>query len=83
MITRVDLTTKEQRNKYWGFLRAVQAEFVKLTWKTEYGTQADFENFLQQNYGIAPEFNIERQYTNSYNIVNEKKYLLTKIKYDI
>lgn len=67
-MTRIDLTTQKDRNKYWALLQVAQA---------------DFENFLQQNYGIAPEFNIERQYTNSYNIVNEKKYLLTKIKYDI
>ena len=80
-MTRVDCD-KETRNKYWGVLRAAQAEFVELTWKTEYGTQKDFEYFLERNYGIAPIMD-DGKYTQSYNIVDDKKFLLTKIKYDI
>lgn len=81
-MSRVDYYSKVQRNKYWRFLREVQAEFVKLTWKTEHDTQADFENYLQQNYGVAP-IMTEGQYSASFNIVNENKFLLTRIKYDI
>lgn len=73
---------KAQRNRYWRFLSDVQAEFVKLTWKTEYGTQADFINFLEQTYGVIPVMD-QGRYTNSFNIVNDKKFLLTRIKYDI
>jgi len=81
-MSRVDYYSKDERNNYWRFLRDVQGEFVKLTWKTEYGTQADFENFLQQNYGVAT-IMTEGQYSASFNIVNENKFLLTRIKYDI
>lgn len=73
---------RAQRNRYWRFLRDVQIEFTKLTWKTEYGTLADFEYFLEQNYGIVPVMD-EGRFTDSFNVVNDKKFLLTRIKYDI
>ena len=81
-MTRIDNDTKQQRNKYWALLRAAQSEFVKLTHGTEYGTQSDFEYFLERNYGIAPIMD-NGQYTGSFNIVDDKRFLLTKIKYDI
>jgi hypothetical protein len=81
-MTKVDYDTKVRRNKYWTFLGNVQKEFTDLTWNTEYGTQADFENFLTQHYGIAPIMD-DGRYTDSFKIVNDKKFLLTKIKYDI
>lgn len=73
---------KETKFKYWRVLREARAEFVELTWKTEYGTQEDFKYFLERNYGIIPIMH-NGQYTQSYNIVDDKKFLLTKIKYDI
>ena len=81
-MTRIDNDTKQQRNKYWALLRVAQAEFVRLTRGTEYGTQSDFEYFLERNYGIAPIMD-NGQYTGSFNIVDDKKFLLTKIKHDI
>lgn len=81
-MNKVNYYSKDKRNKYWRFLRDVQAEFVELTWKTEYGTQADFEYFLQQNYGVAP-IMAEGKYTDAFDIVDDKKFLFTRIKYDI
>ena len=81
-MTRIDNDTKQQRNKYWALLRAAQSEFVKLTHGTEYGTQSDFEYFLERNYGIAPIMD-NGQYTGSFNIVDDKRFLLIKIKHDI
>ena len=81
-MTRVDLATSKDRNKYWALLRVAQAEFVRLTYGTEYGTQSDFEYFLERNYGIAPIMD-DGQYTGSYNIVDDKVFLFTKIKHDI
>ena len=81
-MARIDNETKQQRNKYWALLRVAQAEFVRLTYGTEYGTQSDFEYFLERNYGIAPIMN-DGQYTGSFNVVDDKKFLLTKIKHDI
>lgn len=81
-MTRIDLTTQKDRNKYWAFLQVAQAEFVRLTHGTEYGTQSDFEYFLERNYGIAPIMD-DGHYTGSFNVVDDKKFLLTKIKHDI
>ena len=81
-MTRVDNPTPKDRNKYWALLRVAQAEFVRLTHGTEYGTQSDFEYFLERNYGIAPIMD-NGQYTGSYNIVDDKRFLLIKIKHDI
>lgn len=81
-MTRVDCPTPKDRNKYWALLRVAQAEFVRLTHGTEYGTQSDFEYFLERNYGIAP-IMADGQYTGSYNIVDDKRFLLIKIKHDI
>lgn len=72
---------KDQRWRYWSFLRKAQSEFVGLTHGTEYGGQTDFETFLEANYGIKPMI-AEGNYSGSYNIVNDKKFLLTKLKYD-
>ena len=80
-MTRVDCD-KETRNKYWRVLRVAQAEFVKLTWKTEYETQDNFVHYLNKHYGIDPIMD-NGQYTGSYNIVDDKVFLLTKIKHDI
>ena len=72
---------KAQRFRYWSFLRKAQSDYVTLTHGTEYGGQKDFEYYLEANYGIKPMI-AEGNYTGSYTIVDEKKMLLTKLKYD-
>ena len=78
---QVDCNDKDHRWRYWNFLRTVQGEFINLTYRTEYGGQKDFEHFLQANYGIKPMF-VEGKYSDSYCIVDDKKFLLTKLKHD-
>lgn len=78
---QVDCDDKDHRWRYWNFLRNVQGEFINLTHRTEYGDQKDFEHFLLANYGIKPMF-VEGRYSASYYVVDDKKFLLTKLKHD-
>jgi hypothetical protein len=72
---------KKKRDRYWAMLRRAKNEYLSLVDGTEYNDGINgFYYFMQQNYGLQPEL-IDGNLGSTYNIVDEKKYLLFLLKY--
>lgn len=80
-ILEIEKSKTEDRNQYWKMLKRAYNDYLSLVDGTEYNEGINgFYYFMQQNYGLQPEL-IDGKFGSSYNIVNEQKYFLFRIKY--
>ena len=72
-------------NAYFTLLRGIRTEFDNTTPYDSYSyefDQGDFMRFIEERYGIQPQFDSTYQaITEEFKIVDEQKYLLAKIKF--
>lgn len=74
-------TNRFLRTQYWMMLRKAMGDYDKShVHATRHGRTDGFCQFMRDQYGLAPTLT-DGNFTEHYNIVNEKKYMLFKIKY--
>jgi len=76
-----DVMTTEQRTQYWGALHAVREEYT-----LELGDNAGmvgptFPFWMEQKYGIRMGLDGSGNYTQYYDVVDPKRFLLFQINY--
>jgi len=70
---------REKRNRYWEILRMARNNANKLSGRIL--NDKEFQKFLNDTYGIQPEYDNNGNYTAEYTVIDEKKYLLLLLKY--
>jgi hypothetical protein len=74
----MDITTPENKYKYWQILREANREFVK---KTGSSAPEDFQKWMMDRWGI--EVGLESSgYSSWFRVIDEKKYLLFLMSYE-
>jgi hypothetical protein len=73
------------KHEYFELLRRIRVEFDNTTPYNSYSyefDQGDFLSYVENHYGFQPLFDTTYQaITADYNIVDEKKYLLARLKF--
>jgi hypothetical protein len=72
---------KSKRWQYWNALHAVRSEYREAVGDNEGMTGPTLPFWVEQKYGIKMGINGEGQYTQEYDIVNPKRFMLFQIKY--
>jgi len=81
MLTRYNALHEDQQRRqlYWTMLRRARDDFGKTG--NLYTDPYAFSHHLQKIYGLRPELDGSLNYTQSYTVIDEKKYLLFLLKY--
>jgi len=77
--SRFDDAITFRRKEYWTMLRRAREDFGKTG--NLYTDPYAFSHHLQKIYGLRPELDGSLNYTQSYTVIDEKKYLLFLLKY--
>ena len=76
-----DVMASEQRVQYWGALHAVRAEYTSEVGDNAGMTGPTMPYWVEQKYGIRMGLDGSGNYTQTYEVVNPKRFLLFRIKY--
>jgi hypothetical protein len=71
----------EQRIQYWGALHAVRAEYREAVGDNAEMTGPTLPNWLEQKYGLRMGQDGSGNYTQYYDVVDPKRFMLFQIKY--
>lgn len=71
----------EQRKQYWGALHAVRAEYREAVGDNAGMTGPTMPHWVEQKYGLRMGQDGSGNYTQEYQVVNPKRFLLFQIKY--
>jgi hypothetical protein len=76
-----DSEQKRRRNEYWKKLQMARADFFNNTVETEHPTTSAFYYHMQSKWGVKMTLDNNQNITQSYEIVDEPKYLMFLMKY--
>jgi hypothetical protein len=71
----------EQRNQYWGALHAVRREYREAVGDNTGMTGPTMPHWVEEKYGLRMGVNNDGQYTQEYEVINPKRFMLFQIKY--
>ena len=71
----------EQRKQYWGALHAVRKEYQSEVGDNASMTGPTMPHWVEQKYGLKMGLDGSGNYTQDYQVVNDKRFLLFRIKY--
>jgi hypothetical protein len=73
--------TKEQRNQYWGALHAVRSEYREEVGDNVGMTGPTMPHWVEQKYGVRMGLDGQGNYTQQYEVMDPKRFMLFQIKY--
>ena len=76
-----DVMASDQRKQYWGALHAVRAEYTSEVGDNAGMTGPTMPHWVEQKYGLKMGLDGSGNYTQTYEVVNAKRFLLFRIKY--
>jgi hypothetical protein len=76
-----DVMASEQRKQYWGALHAVRKEYREAVGDNAGMTGPTMPYWVEQKYGLRMGQDGSGNYTQTYEVVNPKRFLLFRIKY--
>jgi hypothetical protein len=76
-----DVMATEQRKQYWGALHAVRAEYREAVGDNIGMTGPTLPFWVEQKYGLKMGLDGEGNYTQQYDVVDAKRFMLFQIKY--
>lgn len=81
VILPVDIMATEQRIQYWGALHAVRTEYREAVGDNAGMTGPTMPHWVEQTYGLRMGQDGSGNYTQHYDVINPKKFMLFQIKY--
>jgi len=76
-----DVMATEQRRQYWGALHDVRAEYRQVVGNNDGMTGPTMPYWVEQKYGLRMGQDGSGNYTQYYDVIDPKKFLLFQIKY--
>jgi hypothetical protein len=82
VILPADVMATEHRKQYWGALHDVRHEYIEVH-KGIYDltVRPTFHYWLEEKYGLRMGLDGEGNYTQQYDVVDPKRFMLFQIKY--
>jgi hypothetical protein len=71
----------EQRRQYWGALHAVRSEYREAVGDNSGMTGPTMPYWVEQKYGLRMGLDGSGNYTQHYDVVDPKRFMLFQIKY--
>jgi len=71
----------EQRKQYWGALHAVRSEYREEVGNNDGMTGPTLPFWVEQKYGLRMGLDVSGSYTQHYDVIDPKKFMLFQIKY--
>ena len=71
----------EHRKQYWGALHAVRAEYREAVGDNIGMTGPTLPHWVEQKYGLRMGLDGQGNYTQHYDVVDPKRFMLFQIKY--
>lgn len=75
-----EMEFRKNRWNYWAALKQIRKEYVATLGETHQFDAFDFEDYIEENYGIKMNI-VDGNITDGYKIMDEKKYLIFLLKY--
>ena len=76
-----DIVATEHRKQYWGALHAVRSEYREAVGDNAEMTGPALPYWLEQKYGLRMGQDGSGNYTQHYDVVDPKRFMLFQIKY--
>ena len=76
-----DVMATEQRRQYWGALHAVRSEYRSDVGLNDGMTGPTMPHWVEQKYGLRMGLDGQGNYTQDYDVVDPKRFMLFQIKY--
>jgi hypothetical protein len=76
-----DFMASEQRRQYWGALHAVRAEYREVVGNNAEMKGPTMPYWVEQQYGLRMGQDGSGNYTQHYDVVDPKRFMLFQIKY--
>jgi hypothetical protein len=73
-----DINRRNRRMHYWSVLKNLKEEFLL---ETNSRDPQQYTLWLETKYGFKPRINNEGYFTDDYEIIDEKKYMIYVLKY--